>query len=84
MVFLSWILECHTIDGVESKMILKILEHLNLCMKVTNIPSKKIKRKTSISYQKENEKKMNERKKVSKDNIEFKTFITYKIEITSI
>jgi len=53
-------------------------------MKVTNIPSKNIKRKTSISYQKENEKNRNERKKVSKDNIKFKTFITYKIEITSI
>jgi hypothetical protein len=35
-------------------------------MKVTNIPSKNIKRKTSISYQQENEKNRNERKKVSK------------------
>jgi hypothetical protein len=53
-------------------------------MKVTNIPSKNIKRKTSISYQQENEKNRNERKKVSKDNVEFKIFIAYKIEITSI
>ena len=53
-------------------------------MKVTSIPSKNIKRKTSISYQQENEKNRNERKKVSKDKIEFKIFIAYKIEITSI